>query len=117
MMLVMAIIISFTGVILAASGAVMIAGYIDHKKNGKVAASGPAANILLAVLFLFIYLLFGGIFGQIGYFGLMINSWLAMFNILPFPMFDGVKIMSWDKKIYTVMLVLSAVLLFITGII
>jgi len=117
MMLVLAIIISFTGVILAAPGAVMIAGHIDHKKNGKISAAGPAANIVLAVLFLILYLASGGLLASIGYYGMMINSWLAMFNILPFPMFDGLKIMSWDKLVYGLMFVSAAALLFLSGII
>ncbi|MBW2992500.1 hypothetical protein KY345_04755 [Candidatus Woesearchaeota archaeon] len=117
MMLVLAVLISFTGVILAAPGAVFISGHIDDRKNGKISASGPAANIILAVLFMILYFLSSGIMSAVGYYGMMINSWLAMFNILPFPMFDGIKIMHWDKLIYGMMFVSSAVLLFLTGVI
>lgn len=118
-MLIFAILISFTGVILAAPGAVMIAGRINKRDYGKIAASGPAMNIILALLFLLGTGLFTaeGLLRQICVYGMMINSWLAMFNILPFPMFDGLKIMQWDKLVYGIMLVSAAVLLFLTGII
>jgi Zn-dependent protease len=115
-MLIFAIIISFTGVILAAPGAVMISGIINRKMHGKIAASGPAMNILLALLFLLGFFISGGIFRQVCFYGMIINSWLAMFNVLPFPMFDGLKIMQWDKLVYGIMVVSAAVLLFLTGI-
>jgi Zn-dependent protease len=118
-MLIFAILISFTGVILAAPGAVMIAGHINKRDYGKIAASGPAMNIGLALLFLLGTGLFTaeGLLRQICLYGMTINSWLAMFNILPFPMFDGLKIMQWDKLVYGVMVVSAAVLLFLTGVI
>jgi Zn-dependent protease len=117
MMLVLAVVISFTGVILAAPGAVMIAGNVTRKIHGKIAASGPAMNIILAVLFLGLYFVSGGLLKQVGFYGMMINSWLAMFNILPFPMFDGLKIMQWDKFIYGIMAAIAAALLFLSGVI
>ena len=116
-MLIFAIIISFTGVIFAAPGAVMISGMINRKMHGKIAASGPAMNILLALLFLTVFFISGGILKQICFYGMTINSWLAMFNVLPFPVFDGLKIMHWDKLVYGIMAVSAAVLLFLTGII
>ncbi|MBW2991609.1 hypothetical protein KY345_00135 [Candidatus Woesearchaeota archaeon] len=116
-MLILAILISFTGVILAAPGAVMIAGHIDYKRNGKISAAGPAMNILLAVLFLGLFFVSEGLIKQAGYYGMVINSWLAMFNILPFPMFDGIKILRWDKLVYGIMIVSAAVLLFLSGVI
>lgn len=116
-MLILAVLISFTGVILAAPGAVMIAGNIDYKKNGKISAAGPAMNILLALLFLGLYFISEGILALVGYYGMMINSWLAMFNLLPFAMFDGIKIMKWDRVIYGIMIGSAAILLFLSGII
>lgn len=116
-MLILAILISFTGVIFAAPGAVIISGYIDRKANGKISMAGPGSNIILAILFMLLYFVTGGIAQQIGFYGMMINSWLAMFNMLPFPMFDGMKILRWDRKVYAVMIVTSAVLLFLNGII
>lgn len=116
-MLILAVLISFTGVILAAPGAVMISGYLDRKTNGKIAGAGPGLNIILAIIFLLIYFATGGIIKQIGFYGMLINSWLAMFNILPFPMFDGMKILRWDRKVYAIMIVAAAILLFLNGII
>jgi len=117
MMLILAIILSFTGVIFAAPGAVMIAGHIDEKKNGKISAAGPAMNIILAAAFMALYFVTGGIASQIMLYGMTINSWLAMFNVLPFPMFDGLKIMHWDKLIYGMMIASAAILMFLSGVI
>jgi Zn-dependent protease len=118
-MLIFAILISFTGVILAAPGAVMIAGHVNRKDYGKIAASGPAMNIMLASLFLIGTVTFAaeGLLSRICFYGMMINSWLAMFNMLPFPIFDGLKIMRWNKLVYGIMIASAAVLLFLTGII
>jgi Zn-dependent protease len=116
-MLIFAILISFTGMIFAAPGAVMISGVISRKAYGKIAASGPAMNILLALLFLagFLFSRDSILINSICLYGMTINSWLAMFNVLPFPMFDGLKIMEWDKVVYGIMIAAAAVLLFLTG--
>jgi len=115
-MLIFAILISFTGVIFAAPGAVMISGNIDRKKHGKIAATGPAMNIAIAVIFLAMMLLIPNpLVRAISYYGLLINSWLAMFNMLPFPMFDGIKILEWDKIFYTLMVILAATLMLLQG--
>jgi Zn-dependent protease len=118
-MLIFAILISFTGVILAAPGAVMISGHINRKNYGKIAASGPSMNIIIALLFLLGLVVFTteGLLRQICFYGMTINSWLAMFNMLPFPMFDGLKIMQWDKVVYGIMIAAAAGLLFLTGVI
>lgn len=51
-MLLLAVVMSFTGIIFAAPGAVMISGYVNNVTNGKISASGPIVNIILAALFL-----------------------------------------------------------------
>ena len=100
-MLVLAVMMSFLGFVFVAPGAVYIHGNLDHKKNGKIAAAGPLMNIILAVIFLIIMLFFSK--GIIVQYGFMINSWLALFNMIPFMMFDGLKILRWNKVVYGVM--------------
>jgi Zn-dependent protease len=62
-----------------------------------VAAAGPASNIVLALLFL-VFLKLLGFLGEGGwlyplfllcYFGLLLNTVLAVFNLLPLPPLDG----------------------------
>lgn len=99
-MLWLAVLFSFFGFIFAAPGAVMIRGLISARKHGLIALAGPATNVLLGVLFLAIGVSSAGLLNYIGMFGMRINFWLALFNLLPFMGLDGTKVLAWDKKVY-----------------
>lgn len=101
-MLVLAILMSFFGFIFAAPGAVMIQGYVNKERNGKISLAGPAVNIILGIIFLGLLLL--GVYPEIMGLGLMINTLLAGFNMIPFLNFDGKKILAWNKTVYFVTL-------------
>lgn len=66
----------------------------------KVSFAGPAMNLFLAFLSLFLITLLGriGMLGQGGYLFLqwimMYNVWFAFFNLIPVPPLDGSKIVS-----------------------
>ena len=113
-MLFLALLFSFFGFIIVAPGAVFISGRINKEKNGKISLAGPLTNIVLASLF-FIVLLFlpVGIFRMIAYYGLSINSLLALFNLIPVMPFDGKKILNWNKSVY-VFTVIFALFLFLS---
>lgn len=71
-----------------------------RKKMAYVALAGPAANILLAIIAAFTYIhltIARGNFGEMGstFFSylIMINVFLAAFNMLPIPPLDGSKIL------------------------
>ena len=51
-------------------------------------------------------------------FAMMVNIWLAVFNMLPIPPLDGSKVLAWDKRIWAgVFIFLIAIfLLFGTGV-
>lgn len=115
LMLVLAIAMSFFGFIFAAPGAVMISGNLTKSKNGKISAMGPLINILLAIIFLSLY--YAGIFKGISSYGFYINSLLALFNMLPFWVFDGVKILKWNKLVYASMLIVSLLFVVLANII
>lgn len=110
-MLILAIALSFLGFVIAAPGAVMLQGIYNKTKNGKISLAGPLTNIILAIIFF----LLTPILGQISHFGFLINAWLALFNMLPFPNFDGAKVLAWNKLIYTIILLVSIVLLLLTS--
>lgn len=117
-MLFFALILSFTGFIFAAPGAVMISGPIGVRRNGKISALGPGMNIFLALIFLLLNTFVrNSILNPISYYGFLVNSWLALFNLIPFSMFDGKKILAWNKVVYGVMIVVSVVLVFFQGIV
>jgi Zn-dependent protease len=98
-MLILAIAMSFFGFVFAAPGAVVIAGNVDKRKSGMISAMGPAMNIILAVIFLLIGFAFPSL-KILAMYGLWINSWLALFNMIPFGFFDGLKIFVWNKLVY-----------------
>jgi Zn-dependent protease len=42
------------------------------------------------------------------------NAWIALFNLIPFGIFDGFKIFLWDKKIWTLAFTSSLILTLIS---
>jgi Zn-dependent protease len=112
-MLFMAIIFSFFGFVFAAPGAVMIQGRtIGRKRYGKISAAGPIMNFILAMLFIPFLIYFPtGILNMIGRYGFQINTWLGLFNLIPFAMFDGKKIWNWNKAVYLFLGVIAIALM------
>lgn len=100
-MLLLAIAMSFFGFIFAAPGAVMISGRVNKARNGRISAAGPIVNLALSLVFLSLaFLQPPELLKSIAYYGFVINSWLALFNMIPFWLFDGYKILKWNKTIY-----------------
>ena len=108
-MLWLALLFSLFGFILAAPGAVFIRGSITKSKNGKISIAGPLTNIVLAILFLVLILIFGksGIFGFFLTTGLTINALLGAFNMIPIMPFDGAKVIAWDKIAYFITMAIA----------
>ncbi len=112
-MLILAILMSFFGFVFAAPGAVMIKGshYLDYRRNGKISLAGPLVNLILAVIF-FIFSAVK-IFPLISGYGLLINTWIALFNMIPIGNFDGAKILRWSKPIYFTFVIVAFILMVI----
>lgn len=126
--LILAIITALIGYVFFAPGAVMIAtptGYISEEQNGKISIAGPLVNIVLALIFLgimisiqplitssnvnvMVYLYF---LSQVGF---SVNSFLALFNLLPIPPLDGSKIFSWNIVIWIITIAVSGILTYIS---
>jgi len=107
-MLILAIVMSFFGFIFAAPGAVMISGRVNKTKNGKISAAGPIVNLILASLFLALtFMQLPKLFEQMAYYGFLINSWLALVNMIPFWLFDGQKILRWNKIAYISIIIVA----------
>jgi len=90
-------------------GAVMVAGAPDTKTMGKTAVAGPATNIVLATAFLSVAAAlpdYAISFGVVAWF----NAWIAVINLIPFGIFDGMKVFSWDKAVWALTFAASAAL-------
>ncbi len=132
-MLFLAVIMSFFGFVLAAPGAVMIfTRVLDKRKNGIISVAGPLMNILLALIFLLIAILISGgltnglsllnsridavmgmsLIYSIIVIGFLVNSWLALFNMIPVWLFDGAKVFKWNKIVYFIVLIIAVLLVF-----
>jgi Zn-dependent protease len=84
-----------------APGAVVI-DLSDRSKFGRVAFIGPLTNLVMG----FIFLIFSYRYPFVDYLyiGALFNSWIALFNLLPFGNLDGQKIFSWNKIVWISMM-------------
>jgi Zn-dependent protease len=112
----LALVTSVLGILFAAPGAVYVSGIYSAEANGKVSLAGPATNMILAGIFYMIYIILSPVTSLaflLGFVGAL-NSWYAIFNMIPFPPLDGYKVLVWDKRIYLIAIAV-AVLLNIPG--
>lgn len=108
---------TFTSLIFAAPGAVLIVGNATRKDGALISIAGPATNLALCLALL--PLASGapdpaefGVFGNFFQVAVLVNSLLAFFNLLPFPPLDGSKIIRWNVPVWVAMFG-GAVLLFL----
>ncbi|MEK6839332.1 MAG: hypothetical protein AABX72_00150 [Nanoarchaeota archaeon] len=114
-MLLFMIALSFFGFIFAAPGAVVIHGTVDRVRHGRISLAGPATNIVLAILFWFLSFILPEALALFSSYGFMINSWLGLFNMLPFWQFDGAKVFAWNKIVFSFVIGIAALLTFASG--
>jgi Zn-dependent protease len=114
--LILAVVVSIiSNFIFAAPGAVYIHGeYISEEQNGKISLAGPLTNIVLALIFLGLIPLFAGneILLRICSIGFTINSFLALFNLIPFSILDGAKIFRWNPIVWALMAIVAFLMTF-----
>jgi Zn-dependent protease len=84
-----------------APGAVMV-NLSDRSKFGRVAFIGPLTNLVMG----FIFWVLTYQYPSVTYLntGAVFNSWIALFNLLPFGNLDGQKIFSWNKIVWILMI-------------
>ena len=93
--------------------------------RGRVSASGPITNFILAGLFLIIQglgwliafdsLTLGILLIFIGVTGVWLNVFLGVFNLLPIGVLDGSKVLAWDPKIWISLIVSLLIVGFFGG--
>jgi len=118
--LLICLISSMFGFLFAMPGAVYINGYITDEQNGRISVAGPAVNIALCAIALVVAILFGGAYSKVGAILLVLahlNSFLAVFNLLPIGPLDGSKILKWNAPVYGVMIGVAIALLIVVRIV
>lgn len=103
----------FSPFIILAPGAVMILGRPTIKQNGIISVAGPIVNLILALIFIIVSLIFQptGILLLITNLGIWVNAFLGIFNMLPFWILDGKKVLAWNKAVYFTVLGLLILIL------
>lgn len=94
-----------------APGAVVISGLADKDKMGRTAFAGPLVNIITTAGLLIVLPTFrGGLIYAALLYGASINAFLAVFNLIPFSVFDGRKVFTWNRQYWAALFVVAAVL-------
>jgi len=110
--LILAIMCSLFGFVFAAPGAVVVHPGGDLRRRpgltkqrfGIISIAGPLMNICLAVVFIILNMFYPSL---VFFLGARINTWLAMFNLIPFGPLDGAKVFRWDKKVWLAAVILT----------
>ena len=118
--LIFALVTSFFGFVFAAPGAVYTyANYMTDEINGKISVAGPIVNIILAIIFLIVasgvyesafYSETSLLIFQICSLGFSINSYLAVFNMIPIGNLDGSKVFNWNILIWVVVIGIAGIM-------
>jgi Zn-dependent protease len=104
------LIFAFLPIKLISPGAVMITGAAEKKDIGKISMAGPITNIVLSIAFLGITAVVPGSYKWFFFFGGFFNAYLAAFNLIPYGVFDGLKIFNWNKTVWALVFAASAAL-------
>lgn len=96
-------------------GSVLVYGRASREIIGRISLSGPLVNMVLSIIFLTLSLSnFGGFLPKIVYaWGLAINTYITLFNLIPFSILDGTKIFQWNKYIWAVSFAIALIMIVI----
>jgi Zn-dependent protease len=92
-----------------APGAVVISGPADQDRMGRTAVAGPIVNMIITTVLLLLIPALGNepwLFDAV-LAGASINSFLAVFNLIPVSIFDGHKVYGWNRKLWGVLFAVS----------
>lgn len=116
------------GFMIFAPGAVYFGLYgrmVTDEENGKISIAGPIVNIVLALIALFLTLSLRSYLTMenagMMYIVLLtlvltfnVNSFLALFNLLPIPPLDGSKVIQWNLPIYIITIAVAGILTYMS---
>lgn len=111
----------FVGHTLAAPGGVTVGDNANRRDQLIMAVAGPLTNVVLFIAFVLIYLYYDpwlispvvGAEVNVWFAVALVNLYLAFFNMIPFPMFDGHHIWHSNKIVWaTVFLSTGGIVLY-----
>lgn len=102
-----------------APGAVVLASPTTIRVIGSTAFWGPATNVIISAISYILSLLFIPVFPSQWLSSIFLilskfNAFIAFFNLLPFGLLDGLKIIKWSMPRWVAVIALSLVLLILT---
>ena len=96
-------------------GAMMLAGSPNSDDIVKISIVGPVTNIIFSsVLLGLAFAVWPNIFASMLFFAAYINAFMAVFNLIPIGILDGYKIFSFNKKIWALVFIPSAIFTVVT---
>ena len=99
-----------------APGAVMISGAAAKDHIGRTAVAGPLVNVVITIgLLIFLPVLRESMLYLPILFGAGINAFLALFNLIPFTIFDGRKVYYWNRRYWATLFIVSLALTIYTN--
>ena len=94
-----------------APGAVVISGFADKDRMGWTAIAGPIVNIVITMSLLVAWPVLGhSSIGLAVLYGAAINAFLALFNMIPFAIFDGRKVYVWNRRYWAILFIVALAL-------
>ncbi|MFH1787000.1 MAG: hypothetical protein ABH829_05115 [archaeon] len=107
-------------IIFAAPGAVVIFPVNRHGRmadsgaSGRISLAGPMANLLIVLLFsaAYLFLPLSPALVSLCQIGIMVNGFLAFFNLIPFSVLDGKKVFRWSKPVWALAFAISLLALY-----
>jgi Zn-dependent protease len=95
-----------------APGAVVISGFADKDRMGWTAIAGPIVNIVITIILLATLPVLSGhpLIASAVLTGAAINAFLALFNMIPFAIFDGRKVYVWNRRYWAIVFIVALVL-------
>jgi len=91
-------------------GVVHIAGAANREIIGKTSLAGPSVNLALSAIFIPLYYYFRT---DIALAGALLNPFVALFNLIPYGIFDGEKVFYWNRKAWAVSFAASLIFMFL----
>jgi len=95
-------------------GAVFIAGPMGRDTMGKTAIAGPSTNLGLSLVSFVLSSLTPGVLSRVAMLSAAFNAWIALFNLVPVGVLDGLKVFSWNKIVWSAAFTLSLALTVLT---